>query len=67
MNDVLSNWLRSVRDRKRLTQQKMAERIGKKQKDISDWENGKRAIPTQAIFKIDSEFNLGVADFFKRH
>ena len=56
--------IRQMRKERKLTQSELASRIGVQQSDLSRMEKGEYRVSLDTLFKILSEFDLGIGEFF---
>ncbi len=56
--------IRQLRKEHKLTQNELASRIGVQQSDLSRMEKGEYRVSLDTLFKILSEFDLGIGEFF---
>jgi transcriptional regulator with XRE-family HTH domain len=56
--------IRDLRKRHKLTQTELAARIGIQQSDLSRMEQGQYRVSLDTLFKILTEFEMGIAEFF---
>lgn len=56
--------LRELRKERKLTQTDLAARIGIQQSDLSRMEKGEYRVSLDTLFKILTEFNVSVGEFF---
>ena len=56
--------IRQLRKERKLTQSELASRIGVQQSDLSRMEKGEYRVSLDTLFKILSEFDLGIGEFF---
>ena len=61
--EIIGQRLRLLRISKGLSQSELASKIKSQQRDISNWEKGKRLISTEYLFNVCLMFGVGV-DFF---
>ena len=63
MNDALALTVREIRQKKGMSQEKLAELIDSHQVYISEIENGKKIPSLSVIYKTAQFFNLSLSDF----
>ena len=56
--------IRQLRKERNLTQTELSARIGIQQSDLSRMEKGEYRVSLDTLFRILSEFQIGVAEFF---
>lgn len=56
--------IRELRKERRLTQTELSARIGVQQSDLSRMEKGEYRVSLDTLFRILSEFQMGVGEFF---
>lgn len=56
--------IRQLRKQRRLTQTELASHIGIQQSDLSRMEKGEYRVSLDTLFRILSEFNMGIGEFF---
>ena len=56
--------IRQLRKERKLTQTKLASRIGIQQSDLSRMEKGEYRVSLDTLFKILAEFNVSISEFF---
>lgn len=56
--------IRQLRKQRRLTQTELAGTIGIQQSDLSRMEKGEYRVSLDTLFRILSEFNMGIGEFF---
>lgn len=56
--------LRELRKERKLTQTELASRIGIQQSDLSRMEKGEYRVSLDTLFKILTEFNVSIGEFF---
>lgn len=57
--------IRQLRRQRRLTQSQLADRLGVQQSDLSRMERGKYRVSLDTLFKVLSEFEISVSEFFE--
>lgn len=56
--------IRKMRKERKLTQTELASRIGIQQSDLSRMEKGEYRVSLDTLFKILTEFNVSISEFF---
>lgn len=56
--------IRQLRKERKLTQTELASRIGIQQSDLSRMEKGEYRVSLDTLFRILSEFNVSISEFF---
>lgn len=56
--------LRQLRKERKLTQTELSSRIGIQQSDLSRMEKGEYRVSLDTLFRILTEFHLGIGEFF---
>jgi len=56
--------IRKMRKERKLTQTELASRIGIQQSDLSRMEKGEYRVSLDTLFKILTEFNISISEFF---
>ncbi len=59
--------IRQLRKEHRLTQNELASRIGVQQSDLSRMEKGEYRVSLDTLFRILSEFDMGIGEFFDEY
>jgi transcriptional regulator with XRE-family HTH domain len=57
--------IRELRKERRLTQVELSSRLGIQQSDLSRMEKGEYRVSLDTLFKILSEFKMGIGEFFE--
>jgi transcriptional regulator with XRE-family HTH domain len=61
---LVGSKIRQLRKDHKLTQNELASRIGVQQSDLSRMEKGEYRVSLDTLFKILSEFDMGIGEFF---
>lgn len=61
---LIGGKIRQLRKEHKLTQNELAARIGVQQSDLSRMEKGEYRVSLDTLFRILSEFDVGVGEFF---
>ncbi len=61
---LVGSKIRELRKEHKLTQNELASRIGIQQSDLSRMEKGEYRVSLDTLFRILSEFEMGIGEFF---
>lgn len=62
---LVGHKIRELRKERRLTQVELSSRLGIQQSDLSRMEKGEYRVSLDTLFKILSEFKMGIGEFFE--
>lgn len=64
INKYCANKLKSLRERKNITQQELAEALHINQQQVARYENNQRQFKQDFLFEIANYFNVSISEFF---
>lgn len=64
---LVGSKIRQLRKEHKLTQNELAARIGVQQSDLSRMEKGEYRVSLDTLFRILSEFDMGIGEFFDEY
>jgi transcriptional regulator with XRE-family HTH domain len=65
MTNIFQNKIRKIMTERKLPQTKLAEMIGVRQSQISNWLNGKSLPNYESLAALSDKLEISVAEFFK--